>query len=141
MVLLYYLIYYWRPWFDWYFQRMTPNYWNNNYSMYFFTIFKHWGINVKLHLLHIFGIVDWNLKDFKCICILYFIMPLMDFSIEIRFTCTKSLFNVIKINIKPMLWYCKLTLELEFIIVFVFIFFSDLRILSPKHYHLWIKPC
>ena len=31
------------------------------------TVFKHWGINVKLHCLHVFGIVNWNYKQFKCI--------------------------------------------------------------------------
>ena len=51
------------------------------------TIFKHWGIIVKLHFLHIFGISDWNHKDFKCIYILCFRIPLIDCLIEIRFTC------------------------------------------------------
>ena len=54
------------------------------------TIFKHWGINVKFHLFHIFGIDDWDYKHIKFIYIFCFIMTLTDFLIEIRFTFAKT---------------------------------------------------
>ena len=74
------------------------------------TIFKHWGINVKPHFLHIFFISDWNYKHFKCICILCFIIPLIGCLMEIRFMCAKPFFNPIKIKIKTTLWSCRLNL-------------------------------
>ena len=74
------------------------------------TIFKHWGLTVKLHFLHIFFISDWNFKTFKCIFILFFFMLLVYFPIEIRFKCDKLFFGTIKIKIKPILWSCRLTL-------------------------------
>ena len=68
---------------------------------------------------HTFWISNWNFKHFKCICILCFIMSLKYFPIETRFTCAKSFFNPIKIKANPTLWYCILTLELEFILIFI----------------------
>ena len=81
--------------------------------LWILAILKHWGLTVKLHFLHTFFISDWNFKHFKLICILCFVMPLIYFPIEIRFTWAKMLFNPIKIKIKPTLWSCRLTLELE----------------------------
>ena len=68
---------------------------------------------------HTFLISNWNLKYFKFIFILCFFMPLKDFPIEFRFTCSKIYLNPIKINIKPTLWYFRLTLELEFSFIFI----------------------
>ena len=53
------------------------------------TIFEHWVLAVKSHFLHTFYIFGWNLKHFKCICILSFVMPLIYFPVAIRFTCAK----------------------------------------------------
>ena len=50
----------------------------------------------------------------------------------------KKFFNPIKFNIKPMLWYCILTLEIEF--TFILFLFSSL-VFKPflkKHVHLCI---
>ena len=101
------------------------------------TIFNHWGINVKLHFLHVFGISDWNYKHFKWILVLYFIMSLKYFFIEISFTCADFFFNSIRINTKTMLWYFRPNLELEFIfiLILILIFFSDLRTVTTDHEH------
>ena len=97
---------------QWFFyMRLALNYWNDKYSM---TLENTWALGPDCETLFFlaFLISNWNLKCFKCIFILCFIMHLKDFPIEIRFTCAKIYFNPIKINIKPTLWSCRLTLEL-----------------------------
>ena len=57
------------------------------------TIFKHWGLTVKLHFLRTFWIYDWNSKHLKFIFIFCFVMPLIDFPIKIRFMWAKTFFQ------------------------------------------------
>ena len=106
--------------------------------LWFLTIFKHWGLNVKLHFLHIFCISDLNFKHYRFICIFCFVMPMIDFPIETRFTCDNIFLNPIKINITPTMWSCRMTLELEFIFILIIFCFSDIQILSTKHDHFCI---
>ena len=73
---------------------------------------------MKLKFFHTFWISYWNLKEFKSICILCIVMDLKYFPIENRLTCAKIDLNKIKVNIKPMLWSCRLTLELELCLKF-----------------------
>ena len=101
-------------------------------------ILEHWGITVKLKISHTFWIPCWNFKGFKCICILFIVMNLKKFPIEIRLTCAKIYFNTIKVKIKPTLWSCKLTLELEFSLIFILIFCNEFKILSTYLDHLCI---
>ena len=102
MILLYVSLYNFQPWFNWYNQSMTPNYWNKNYSL---TFDNTWALGPYCETLyfHTFWISDWNFKHFRYTCILWFGMPLINFSIETRFTCANIFFNPNKINIKPTL--------------------------------------
>ena len=100
-------------------------------------IFKQWGINIKSHFLCIFGIFNLNYKYFKLIFILCFIMTLLDCIAGIRLICAKFFFDTIKIKIKPTLWYYRLTLELECILIFSF--FSYLQIFQLIMYRFQPK--
>ena len=85
------------------------------------TILYDWGIILKLKLFHPFCISNWNLKEYECINILCIVMSLKKFLIKIRFTSAKIYFDTKKVKIKPSLWSCRLTLELEFIFILVLI--------------------
>ena len=103
------------------------------------TILEHWGIIVKLKNFHTFWISDWNFKYFKFICILCIVMALKKFLIIIRCTFAKIYFNPIKVNIKPRLSSCRLTLELKFSFIFILICCSEFQIVSPSLDDLCIK--
>ena len=64
----------------------------------------------------------WKILNVFVSCVLSWIWKV--FLIEIRLMCAKIYFNPIKVNIKPTLWSCRLTLELEL----SFILFSSVAI-------------
>ena len=86
-------------WFDLDFDWIEVNFSTRELCLYN----KLFQSHVDTQYTNTFCISYWNLKAFKCICILCIVIALKKFLIEIRLKCAKIYLNQIKVNIKPTL--------------------------------------